>query len=310
PTILWSATKTSPFNQLKKAPLYYGTHLKDTYYQEAYHEEQVQAYLENLNLLYVAFTRARQGLYIFMPKTEGSNLSTVADVVQNVLSTNSEVFSAEKGWQSHTAMWKEAEVEVLHVGDTPIAKRRCMGTLPPTPVRQAPYGVSTSKKDFSDTWEELIDHHDWALDGLVPANDQQEGIWWHDLLAQVEVKEEIPTILESYVATEELTTAEMTAICKEIRQWWEAHPLLADWFSKRWQVKKERRILLADGASFRPDRVMIAGKRAIVLDFKTGSPKSADAQQVQRYVALLEGMAYTPVVGYLFYTHLNKLVAV
>ena len=68
PTILWTSTKTTPFDQLKKAPLYYGTHLKETYYQDAYHEEQIQAYLENLNLLYVAFTRARQGLYIFMPE--------------------------------------------------------------------------------------------------------------------------------------------------------------------------------------------------------------------------------------------------
>ena len=228
-----------------------------------------------------------------------------------MLATNSEMFSAEKGWRSYTATWKETEIAILHIGDVPIAKERYTPPLQRSSIEQKHDEEHTATtQHFSDRWEALTDHHDEALDSLIPANDQEEGIWWHDLLAQVEVKEEIPEVLAAYVATQELTRAEMRAICEEIAQWWETHPLLADWFSERWQVKKERRILLADGSSFRPDRVMIAGEKAIVLDFKTGYPKSADAQQVQRYVALLEDMAYTPVVGYLFYTRLNKLVKV
>ncbi|WP_339044747.1 UvrD-helicase domain-containing protein [Cardinium endosymbiont of Tipula unca] len=81
--ILWTSTgHQEPFNHFPVLPLRYGTDLKGTYYTKDYHLEQMQIYLDNLNLLYVAFTRGQSKLYIMSPLPEKmENMDTVADLV-------------------------------------------------------------------------------------------------------------------------------------------------------------------------------------------------------------------------------------
>ncbi|MBX9889949.1 MAG: UvrD-helicase domain-containing protein [Amoebophilaceae bacterium] len=86
--ILWSSSgQEPPFNLFNVLPIRYGSDLKETYYAEAYHLEQIQTHLDNLNLLYVAFTRAQEQLYIMAlrPKKEGE-MATVADLLYGSLS--------------------------------------------------------------------------------------------------------------------------------------------------------------------------------------------------------------------------------
>ena len=52
----------------------------------------------------------------------------------------------------------------------------------------------------------------------------------------------------------------------------------------------------------RPDRVMVSGDRAVVLDYKFGQREEArHRRQVGRYMALLREMGYREVKGYLWY---------
>ena len=81
--ILWSQSgQEPPFNLFNVLPIRYGSDLKETYYAQAYHLEQIQTHLDNLNLLYVAFTRAQEQLYIMAlsPKKVGE-MTTVADLL-------------------------------------------------------------------------------------------------------------------------------------------------------------------------------------------------------------------------------------
>ncbi len=62
----------------------------------------------------------------------------------------------------------------------------------------------------------------------------------------------------------------------------------------------------------RPDRVMVSGKRAVVVDFKTGTPRSGDQRQVANYMDKMVAMCYNykAVEGYLFYTKAREVVVV
>lgn len=63
-------------------PVGYGADLKETHYATDYYLEQMQIHLDNLNLLYVAFTRAETQLYVMAPLPEKSEgMSTIADLI-------------------------------------------------------------------------------------------------------------------------------------------------------------------------------------------------------------------------------------
>ena len=66
--ILWSKSETEPFNQAPYLPLNYSTKLKSTVFFKNFYEELIKSYLDNLNILYVAFTRAEEVLMASMPQ--------------------------------------------------------------------------------------------------------------------------------------------------------------------------------------------------------------------------------------------------
>jgi hypothetical protein len=85
---------------------------------------------------------------------------------------------------------------------------------------------------------------------------------------------------------------------------------VADWFSRDWNVRTEVSILLPGGEENRIDRLLMKDKRAVVLDFKTGSRKKSDEKQVQQYMDVLRQMNYPDVEGYLLYLGENDIVEV
>jgi len=62
-SILWSHNhKGAPFEKVPYLPLNYNSKLKSTLFFKDYYEELIKSYLDNLNILYVAFTRAEEVL--------------------------------------------------------------------------------------------------------------------------------------------------------------------------------------------------------------------------------------------------------
>ncbi|MGI2299659.1 UvrD-helicase domain-containing protein [Candidatus Cardinium hertigii] len=83
--ILWSVDQAQSAH-FPIWPISYGVDLKETHYAKAYYLEQMQIHLDNLNLLYVAFTRAAERLYVMAPfpaQTEAMN--SVADLIYQSL---------------------------------------------------------------------------------------------------------------------------------------------------------------------------------------------------------------------------------
>ena len=63
-----------------------------------------------------------------------------------------------------------------------------------------------------------------------------------------------------------------------------------------------------NGTTRRPDRVMIAGDRAVVVDYKFGGREPERyRRQVLEYLALLRQMGYTETEGYLWYVKLGRI---
>ena len=85
------------------------------------------------------------------------------------------------------------------------------------------------------------------------------------------------------------------------------HPGAAEWFDGNWTVMNEK-LLLTRGQTYRPDRMMIRGREAVIVDFKSGAlKKSSHSDQVRRYCQTLKDSGIAAVKGYLWYLQTNEI---
>ena len=68
--ILWCETSGTPFSRIPTVPVKFTSEMKHTLFSEYYYQERMKGYLDSLNLMYVAFTRAVDVLCLGLPETE------------------------------------------------------------------------------------------------------------------------------------------------------------------------------------------------------------------------------------------------
>ncbi len=67
-------------------PVRYSSLLASTIFADDYNREKYSSYIDNINLLYVAMTRAKDALYGFVPGNAGK-ASTIAETIKNALAS-------------------------------------------------------------------------------------------------------------------------------------------------------------------------------------------------------------------------------
>jgi hypothetical protein len=83
------------------------------------------------------------------------------------------------------------------------------------------------------------------------------------------------------------------------------------WFDGNYKLLNETSILFRENGTTQkriPDRVMINGSKATVVDFKFGKEHEAYLHQVEEYISLLQQMGFTDVEGYIWYVYNNKTI--
>jgi ATP-dependent exoDNAse (exonuclease V) beta subunit len=73
--LVWCAPQTAPFNTLDILPINYYTQMAESIYGNDYLQERLQLWVDNLNLLYVALTRAGKNLIIWSRKKQKGTMS-------------------------------------------------------------------------------------------------------------------------------------------------------------------------------------------------------------------------------------------
>jgi len=105
--IIWCSTAIKPFSAFPSLPLKYHKGLQDTVYAQAYYEERMQVYLDHLNLLYVAFTRAENRLYAFAQRPEKTNLETTAGLVYQIVRGNMQQCEDDNNRNKYFLNWEK-----------------------------------------------------------------------------------------------------------------------------------------------------------------------------------------------------------
>jgi ATP-dependent exoDNAse (exonuclease V) beta subunit len=120
--ILWCHPTQKPFNQMSLVPVRYSKALKNTIFAPDYFKEKLHAYMDNLNALYVAFTRAKERLFVVapQPKKESSNIS---GLLWNSLTTDSQfLLDTETGVYERRTWRKSATQTATSAAETTTEK--------------------------------------------------------------------------------------------------------------------------------------------------------------------------------------------
>lgn len=297
--VLWCKTDISPFDELELLPVKYSSKLENTIFIKDYLAEKIKSYVDNLNLLYVSCTRARNGLFIYGPqksrvKTSVSNL-LAASFTYPMGDSNPDLIKLSECYQQ--------EAYTFELGS--LSKDNHSITESIQSISQEylvnPFNV---KDAFKSTSSGML-----GLQGKV--QDQQNyGNFMHELFAQIEKRSDIETAIQNVRFEGLITEEKAIALLAEIKQKM-THPIVSEWFDGSWLTKTEDEILIPPSQVKIPDRVMLQPDKAIVIDYKFGEKKSKSYEkQVSEYKKLLSTMGYDNVVGYIWYYELEEVVKV
>ena len=311
---LWCQPKEEPFNDLPIAPVDYSKNqMLGTIYEKDYLHEHLQNTVDNLNLLYVAFTRAKKGLYVFGKRGAKASRSGLIEqclplVAQEMPEAILSGLEDEKGiLQFSLASQASPASHASHA--SPASQNPFLQPAEPVAVdfhymeSQVNFRQSNRSQAFIEADES---------DEIERLNYIQTGSVLHQIFSMIRTTDDIEDALkqlqfEGVLYDEQITPERITAMLRKRLQ----DPRVADWFSPRWTLFNECTILTMEDGEVkerRPDRVMTDGQHWVVVDFKFGSPKPEYGDQVREYMALIKTMQpEAEVNGYLWFVYSNKI---
>ena len=318
--ILWCKPAEEPFSDLPIAPVDYSQRqMMGTIYEHDYLQEHLQNTVDNLNLLYVAFTRACKGLYVLGRRNAKNLRSTLIEqclplVAKELSDAVIEGMEDDKATLSFTyGTPASPRSDTSRITPHASAKTNNPFLKPAEPLPVA-FSYHESKVSFrqSNRSQAFIEGDD--EEKAQRHRYIQAGSVLHEIFSTIRTVNDIPDALrrlqfEGVLYDEEMTAEHITMMLKKRLE----NPRVADWFSPRWTLFNECTILSVENGEVkerRPDRVMTDGQEWIVVDFKFGSPKTEYHDQVREYMNLIqkmESVSSDKIHGYLWYVYSNKI---
>ncbi|MGB0430042.1 MAG: UvrD-helicase domain-containing protein [Bacteroidia bacterium] len=265
--ILWLKNQSIKADWLDFLPLNYNKTLLETPYAQIFESEKEMAMVDALNMLYVAFTRPEERLYVFANHKE-PNLPSTASFLHGFL-------------ESHTQLKEHLSGDLFEFGT-----KKNPNTGPIEAQDAIPSLVKTN------TQPPLLRKPRLQIADLRAGNVKpfQKGILLHELLAKVNHKNDIPKCLQMAVSDGLINETEMD-IWKEKLEEVLDNPQIKEWTETAIEQLNEQEFLTPNG-TLRPDKIYVLPHRIIVVDYKTGSPKPEHEEQVLEYLSVVSGLEF------------------
>ena len=261
----------------------------DTLFDADYRRELLLQAVDNLNIFYVALTRAQYGLKVLaapLPKNRNAS-SNMSQVLRDFLGTDA-FFTGTP--------FPLADLERKADSTAPLA------------ADYASYPPDNGKRlRFS---REAADY--FGADGSVglQASRRIRGTVLHAILAAVRVAGDVEKAVAAAVAAGELPSDEQDSTVAFLT---ERIAGVEDkgWFSPGARVLSEAALIGPDGNEYRPDRVVLhPDGRVSVIDYKFGERNPAYQRQVRRYMDLYKKRGHAKVEGWIWYLEDNFIIFV
>jgi len=285
----------------------YGKGLQRTLFSDAYFKEMLYSSVDNLNLLYVALTRAVNALIIFCPYAPKLNtpFTSISSLIQGVLENPPMLDTVDREKYIDITEFYNPETKVLEIGT--VKKVLYSAQTPVSDNRELNGLILTGKGDrlklriHSDSYFDLYD--------TQKSERISHGKLLHELFEKIATVADVTPSLKRMVSEGKINTKTSEEYFQIISDLLADEPFLS-WFSGEWKVLNERDVLRGDEKRHRPDRVMIKNDELVVVDYKTGSKSDKDFAQVRGYLKDFTKMGYVLPKGFLWYISNNEIIEV
>lgn len=298
---VWCTAPEEPYNHLDLLPIRYGNDMNQSTYHETFLKERLELWVDNLNILYVAFTRATANLIVLGEKN--SNKSNISTLMQESLAKFATDFDPD------TITYEQGSLclPTFQSGQTvtnPLIQRAANRNIQfeshncPLEFRQSNRSANFIRGEEEPDQQELYLH---------------QGRLLHHIFSAIRTINDVEPLLQQMemdgLFSNKLSINDIHRIVTHAL----SHPEGKQWFTTDWELLNERAIINRNQEEKeedsvilrRPDRVMLSldRKKVIVVDFKFGTPRPEYTQQVSEYMQLLQHMGYPDIKGYLWYVY-------
>jgi ATP-dependent helicase/nuclease subunit A len=296
--ILWVKPTIAPFNELGIIPVKYNNGLSGTFFAEYYKDEKYSVYIDNINLLYVALTRAKDAIYGFSIDNPKSK-STIAGVLKNAIMLNTSV-PGSSGFILNS--FYSSEKRVFEYGEIPESLKKPTDNVN---LISSTYHVSREMESLK---LKLHGENYFSSDKNELRKKINYGKLMHEIFEGINTTSDISFAVRKLVLEGKLPEEESADIEKRVYSLISS-PQVAGWFMSGNNVMTEAGILLQSGIMRRPDRVIFKDGKTIIIDFKFGEENPNYTEQVDQYRRLLTEMGYNNIEAFIWYVDKNKIVS-
>jgi len=327
---LWCIPKDKKFRDIGLVPVKY-TPKGYTDFDEEFEKEKKDTHIDTLNISYVAMTRAYFEMVIYAPDdtndanntndTNNTNdANSMAHKLIKFLKEESQKNDAGKyielkdhGNGCYEARANNGQWRYKHALD--IAKKNQQGATPKLKVLEN--GIETKPvKSFpsipiGDRLEQSFRARDFFEFEKDPLESPRiKGLVLHDILSGINNIDDLDEAVNRSVIQGDLKESERkdakNFLAKRIESIAERH-----WFDGTYDTLNEQEILISNGETQRPDRILLGENETIVIDYKFGKHDGAKyRKQVRDYMKNLEQIGLPGVTGYIWYFKDNDIVKV
>ena len=279
----------------------YDVHLSgksvDTLFERSYREEVKMQYVDNINILYVAFTRAARAMTVLSPMPEGEGFAEWTYA-----------FMEERGSEMgfvHEAM--EGGGVAFRKGGMP--EPPCPKSSPAEKIA-ASFCSYEGEKGRLRLSEEAYDFFSDDGKAGLEASNRIRGVVLHDVLSRIVIPSDLEDAVRSVMLEGGISVQEAEGVRTLIESAIDSVKEFG-WFSgSPDRILNEVELIDSDGRVYRPDRVVISGRKVSVIDFKFGEHRPEYERQVRRYADIWMRMGYEEASAYLWYVQSGEVMRI
>ena len=312
PDTIWCEPKGEPWDRLPLVPITNSLKkMRGTIFEDDCREEAFQNCVDNMNILYVAFTRASRNLFVI---GKHANSQFRSALIEQCLPTVAQSLEGAVLDESDAGGETHFSYGTLSVADRHAANGTSdnvfKADVAKVKLRFKSYASNVEFRQSNDS-QEFVKSDDDKQTSYI-----KTGNLMHSIFANIKTTADIDKVIKDDAERGLLSSTDISA--SQLRQMIDRrlqNTLAASWFEPGWQIYNECTILSHDPVSGkmkenRPDRVLMRDGHVVVIDFKFGSKKEQHITQVGLYMSLLRQMGWKDVCGYLWYFYTNDIVPV
>jgi len=236
---------------------------------ELYFIKSQEELLDNINILYVALTRAEEQLYIISNR----NFTSRGELTNNMSSYFIKYLMQKQLFDKFKTYYEFGDAKRISPEEEHMEQQKSIAVVG---QRFSPRGVKIAQR------ESLM----WGTNRLKAI---EFGNVMHEILSFIKTVHDIPLAMVRAIEDGLIVRSQQAEVEKTLKDII-YHPELQVFFAEDNIIYNEQSIIRHEVQTIKPDRVAIKGTTALLLDYKTGAHQQKYAAQLASYQLALEEM--------------------